>query len=78
MPRSNPEFLRCQALLSRAIFDARIRLKAAEGIGRVFYCTMSARRIVMLHQFVKKSEKTPRRELETATRRLKEIIDAHS
>lgn len=53
-----------------------LRLKAAEGIGRVFYCTLSGRRIVMLHQFVKKSQKTPPKELEIARRRMKEVKDA--
>ncbi len=49
-----------------------LRLKAAEGIARVFYCTVVGRRIVMLHQFTKKSEKTPRKELEIARRRMEE------
>ena len=53
-----------------------LRVKAAEGIGRVFYCTLVERKIIMLHQFVKKSEKTPRKELETARRRMKEVQDA--
>jgi len=52
-----------------------LRLKAAEGIARVLYCTVVDRRIVMLHQFIKKSEKTPRKELETAQRRMKEVKD---
>lgn len=51
------------------------RLKAAEGIARVLYCTMIGRRIVVLHQFVKKTAKTPRKELEVARRRLKEFKD---
>jgi len=50
-----------------------LRLKAAEGIARVFYCTLVGRRIVMLHQFIKKSEKTPRKELEIARKRMKEV-----
>lgn len=53
-----------------------LRLKAAEGIARVFYCTLVGRRIVMLHQFMKKTEKTPRKELEIARRRMKEVKDA--
>ncbi len=53
-----------------------LRIKAAEGIARVFYCTVVERRIVMLHQFVKKSDKTPVRELATARRRMKEFKDA--
>jgi phage-related protein len=50
-----------------------LRLKAAEGIARVFYCTVVDRRIVVLHQFVKKSPQTPRRELEIARRRIKDV-----
>ena len=50
-----------------------LRIKAAEGIARVFYCTVVDRRIVILHQFVKKSEKTPLKELEIARRRMKEV-----
>lgn len=50
-----------------------LRLKGAEGIARVFYCTLVGRRIVMLHSFVKKSDKTPVRERETAEARMKEV-----
>ena len=53
-----------------------LRMKSGEGIGRVFYCTPVGRQIMMLHQFVKKSEKTPRNELEVARRRMKEVKDA--
>jgi phage-related protein len=55
-----------------------LRLKAAEGIARVFYCTMIGKRIVMLHQFIKKTDKTPPKELAIARRRLKEIKDAYT
>ena len=50
-----------------------LRLKAGEGIARVFYCTLVGHKIVMLHQFVKKTDKTPLRELEVARRRMKDI-----
>ncbi|WP_368427849.1 type II toxin-antitoxin system RelE/ParE family toxin [Sulfuricaulis sp.] len=60
--------------MGRGLFE--LRLKAAEGIARVFYCTIVDRRIVMLHQFIKKSEKTPRKELEIALKRMKEVKDA--
>ena len=50
-----------------------LRIKAAEGIARVFYCTVVENRIVFLHQFVKKSEKTPGKELDIARRRMKEV-----
>ena len=50
-----------------------LRLKAAEGIARVFSCTVVDRRIVVLHQFVKKTTKTPTRELQIARRRKKDV-----
>ncbi len=50
-----------------------LRLKAAEGTARVFYCTVVDRRIVVLHQFVKKTQQTPRRELAVARRRMKDV-----
>jgi phage-related protein len=50
-----------------------LRLKGAEGIARVFFCTLVGKRIVMLHSFVKKTNRTPKRELETAHIRLKEV-----
>ena len=60
---------------TRAMGDGlfELRIKGAEGIARVFYCTVVDNRIVFLHQFVKKTEKTPMRELDVARRRLKEI-----
>lgn len=53
-----------------------LRLKSAEGIARVFYCTLIEQRIVMLHSFIKKSQKTPMRELRIAEMRMKEIKHA--
>jgi len=50
-----------------------LRIKAAEGIARVFYCTVVDRRIVFLHQFVKKTDKTPVKELNIARQRMKEV-----
>lgn len=54
-----------------------LRLKGAEGIARVFFCTMIGRRIVKLHSFVEKTNKTPARELDIAQSRLKEFKHAH-
>ena len=51
-------------------------LKGTEGIARVFYCTLIERRIVMLHSFVKKTQKTPPHELKIAITRMKEIKHA--
>lgn len=63
---------------TRAMGDGlfELRLKANVGIGRIFHCTVMERKIVILHQFIKKSEKTPSKELAVARRRLKEIKNA--
>jgi phage-related protein len=81
---------------TRALGDGLfvLRLKAKEGIGRVFFCTITLpasstsskrqtstgvnRKIVMLHSLVKKSQKTPKKELETARRRLSEFRNSQN
>lgn len=55
-----------------------LRLKGAEGIARVFFCTLVGKRIVMLHSFVKKSKRTPPRDREIAEIRMKEIKHANT
>ena len=50
-----------------------MRLKGAEGIARVLYCTMAGRRIVVLHSFIKKTDKIPAKDLNLARNRLKEL-----
>lgn len=55
-----------------------LRLKASEGIARVFYCTMLDKKIMILHQYIMKTDKTPHRELETARRRMKEVKNAYT
>ena len=54
-----------------------LRLKGAEGIARVFFCTLVGKRIVMLHSFIKKSERTPPRDREIAEIRMKEMKRAN-
>ncbi len=54
-----------------------LRLKGAEGIARVFFCALVGKRIVMLHSFIKKSDRTPMREREVAETRMKEIKRAN-
>ena len=55
-----------------------LRLKGQEGIARVFFCALVGRRVMMLHSFVKKTQKTPQREIEVARKRMKEIKHANS
>ena len=50
-----------------------LRVKSKEGIARVFYCTKVGKRIIMLHMFIKKSQKTPKKELKLAVQRMKEV-----
>ena len=65
---------------TRALGDGlfELRLKGAEGIARVFYCTLPGRRIVILHAFVKKSRRTPPRERELAKTRMREVKRANT
>src|SRR5438477_4197070 len=57
--------------MGKGLFE--LRLKSKEGIGRVFFCLRPARRIMMLHAFVKKSAKTPRKETRIARERMREV-----
>lgn len=48
-----------------------IRIKGRSGIGRALYATMVGKQIVILRIFVKKTEKTPPKEIELAMSRWK-------
>ena len=50
-----------------------MRLKGRDGIARSIYVAATGRRIVVLRTFVKKTQETPRRELDIAWTRMKEI-----
>jgi phage-related protein len=50
-----------------------MRMKGRDGIARAAYVTATGRRVVVVHVFSKKTQKTPRREIETALRRAKEV-----
>ena len=79
---------------TRALGDGlfELRLRAKGGTGRVFFCTITSqapstgpqlrtgvnRKIVMLHCFVKKSQKTPRKELNIARKRRSEFKGSRS
>ena len=49
-----------------------MRMKGRAGIARAVYVTAIGKRVVVVHVFEKKTQKTPRREIETALRRAKE------
>ena len=50
-----------------------MRLSGRSGIARAAYVTAIGKRVVVAHVFRKKTQKTPRRELEMALRRAKEV-----
>lgn len=59
------------APMSEGLFE--IRAKGKEGIGRSLFCTKKGKEIIILHSFVKKTQRTPKKELEIARRRMKEL-----
>jgi phage-related protein len=56
---------------TRNLFEVKVR--GRNRAVRVFYCFKKDRTVVLLHGFVKKTDKTPRRELAIALQRMKEI-----
>ena len=50
-----------------------IRVSGKSGIARALYVTVIGKRVVILRVFMKKTQKTPRREIELARQRAKDI-----
>ncbi|HJX15619.1 MAG TPA: type II toxin-antitoxin system RelE/ParE family toxin [Candidatus Deferrimicrobiaceae bacterium] len=50
-----------------------LRPRGREGIARLFYCTKVGKKIIILHSFIKKTNETPKRELDIARRRQREV-----
>jgi phage-related protein len=50
-----------------------MRFSGRDGIARAIYVTAIGRRVVVLHAFMKKTQRTPQAALELAERRAKEI-----
>ena len=59
------------APLGEGLFE--IRAKGKEGIGHSLFCMVKGREIVILHSFIKKTRKTPKKALDLAKKRMKEI-----
>jgi len=51
-----------------------IRAKGKEGIGRSIYCTLKGQEVVILHSFIKKTQKIPKKDLDLAKKRMKEVM----
>jgi phage-related protein len=68
MPLSRP-----MSSVSRGVEE--LRLKDASGVYRVFYLTRLEDKVLVFHAFKKKTQKTPKQEIETGRKRLKELLD---
>jgi len=59
------------APFSKGLFE--IRAKGREGIGRSIFCSVRDRKLIILHSFIKKTQKIPQKEMDKALKRMKEI-----
>ena len=59
------------APLSNGLFE--FRAKGKEGISRSIFCTIVNNEIVILHTFIKKTNAIPKKDLELAKKRRKEL-----
>ncbi|MCX8505017.1 MAG: type II toxin-antitoxin system RelE/ParE family toxin [Alphaproteobacteria bacterium] len=50
-----------------------MRMQGKDGIARAAYVTATGSRVIVVHVFVKKTNKTPRREILIALQRAKEV-----
>nr|WP_258176885.1 type II toxin-antitoxin system RelE/ParE family toxin [Photobacterium damselae] len=50
-----------------------IRAKAQEGVGRGLFCYLKGQHVYVLRAFMKKTNKTPKKEIELARERMKEV-----
>ena len=80
------DFLRLAQLIERYGIDLRmphsralggglfeLRFGGREGIGRALYCFVSDREVVILHGFVKKTQKSPRKDIDVARARIRQV-----
>jgi phage-related protein len=49
------------------------KVARADGIARAAYVTATGKRVVIVHVFGKKTQKTPRREIQLALQRAKDV-----
>lgn len=54
-----------------------LRIKDVQGNVRILYFTHTGKRFILLHGFIKKTDKTPEREIETAEKRMNDHIKRH-
>jgi len=59
------------AQLERGLYE--VRAKGKEGISRSLLCTVKGQEVVILLTAVKKADKLPKRHMDTARKRMKEV-----
>lgn len=59
------------APLGKGLFE--IRAKGPEGISRSLFCTVKGQEIVVLHTFIKKTQKVPKKHMDLARKRMKDV-----
>ncbi len=69
-----PDFLRMPLArpLERGLWE--LRLSGRNRIGRTIYFTMTGKRLVLLRAFIKKTQKTPRSEIDIAWERARRLM----
>jgi phage-related protein len=78
------DLLSAQGVLLKEPYTRQLRGKLRElrvkdhlGHVRVFYFTFTGGRFVLLHGFLKKTDKTPEREIDIAEKRMKDFINRY-
>lgn len=51
-----------------------VRARGKEGIGRALYCVLPGQELVIVHVFIKKSQKTPVKAIRLAQKRMREVM----
>ncbi len=51
-----------------------LRIKDSQGAVRILYFTYTGKRFILLHGFIKKTDKTPEREIEISEKRMNDFI----
>lgn len=51
-----------------------MRMKGRDGISRALYVTVRDKRVIVVRVFIKKTQKSPRREIDLALERAKEVL----
>lgn len=54
-----------------------LRIKDVQGDIRILYFTYTGRRFILPHGFIKKTDKTPEKEIEPAEKRMNDYIKRH-